>query len=156
MTPPAIGLDKPYHLMHCKQRSYDNHLAVGKHVVMVHTIQTHDIQTELNTSYPVHFPMTKTKLEEFEVGKSMSEGHPSTHHRQCTSKHTYNMFAQWSFYILLIIIIMLTFRAVWLLHNLTLDGKLCPRDDKKCCLCLTSPYLIMAEEPGKRHDVRAH
>ncbi len=26
---------------------------------------------------------------------------------------------------------MLTFRAVWLLHNLTLDGKLCLRDDKK-------------------------
>ena len=61
--------------MHCKQRSYDNNLAVGKHVVMVHTIQTHDIQTELNTFYPVHFPKTKNKLEEFEVGKSMSEGH---------------------------------------------------------------------------------
>ena len=25
---------------------------------------------------------------------------------------------------------MYTFRAVWLLHNLTLDGKLCLRDDK--------------------------
>ena len=25
---------------------------------------------------------------------------------------------------------MLIFRAVWLLHNLTLDGKLCLRDDK--------------------------
>ena len=43
---------------------------------------------------------------------------------------------------------MYTFRAVWLLHNLTLDGKLCLRDGKK--------YLAMADEPGKRHDVRAH
>ena len=67
--------------MHCKQRRYDNDLAVGKHVVTVHTIQTHDIQTELNTFHPVHFPKTKTKLEEFEVGKSMSEGHRSIHHR---------------------------------------------------------------------------
>ena len=71
--------------MHSKQRSYDNNLAVGKHVVMVRTIQTHDIQTELNTLYPVHFPKTKTKLEEFEVGNSMWEGHTSTHHRQYTS-----------------------------------------------------------------------
>ncbi len=70
MTAPVTGPDKRYHLMHCKQRSY---LAVGKHVVMVHTIQTHDIQTELNTFYPVHFPKTKNKLEEFEVGKSISE-----------------------------------------------------------------------------------
>ena len=46
--------------------------------------------------------------------------------------------------------------AVWLLHNLTLDGKLCLRDDKKNCLCLTSPSLAMADEPGERHDVRAH
>ena len=37
-----------------------------------------------------------------------------------------------------------------------LDGKLCLRDDKKNCLCLTSPSLAMADEPGKRHDVRAH
>ena len=51
---------------------------------------------------------------------------------------------------------MLTFRAVWLLHNLTLDGKLCLRDGKKCCLCLTSPSLAKAGEHGKRHDVRAH
>ena len=27
---------------------------------------------------------------------------------------------------------------------------------KKNCLCLTSPSLAMADEPGKRHDVRAH
>ena len=100
MTAPVTGPDKRYHLMHCKQRSY---LAVGKHVVMVHTIQTHDIQTELNTFYPVHFPKTKNKLEEFEVGKSMSEGPPSTHHRPCTSKNMYT-FAQWSFYILLILV----------------------------------------------------
>ena len=26
---------------------------------------------------------------------------------------------------------------------------------KKNCLCLTSPSLAMADEPGKRHDVRA-
>ena len=26
----------------------------------------------------------------------------------------------------------------------------------KNCLCLTSPYLAMADEPGKRHDVCAH
>ena len=26
----------------------------------------------------------------------------------------------------------------------------------KNCLCLTSPSLAMADEPGKRHDVRAH
>ena len=67
--------------MHSKQKSYDNNLAAGKHVVMVHAIQTHDIQTELNTFDPVHFPKTKTKLDEFEVGKSMSGGHTSTHHR---------------------------------------------------------------------------
>ena len=26
----------------------------------------------------------------------------------------------------------------------------------KNCLCLTSPPLAMADEPGKHHDVRAH
>ncbi len=77
---------------------------MGKHVVMVHTIQTHDIQTELNTLYPVHFPKTKTKLEEFEVGNSMWEGHTSTHHRQYTSIKMYIMFAQWQFYILLTLV----------------------------------------------------
>ena len=48
------------------------------------------------------------------------------------------------------------FRAVWLLHNLTLDDKLCLRDDKNAAFVLTSPSLPMADEPGKRHDVRAH
>ena len=43
------------------------------------------------------------------------------------------------------------FRAVWLLHNLTLDGKWCLRDDKNAALSLP-----MADEPGKRRDVRAH
>ena len=90
--------------MHCKQRGYDNNLAVGKHVVMVHTIQTHDIPTESIALYPVHFPKAKNKLEEFEVGKSMLEDHQSSHHRQCTSKHIHNMFAQWSFYILLTLV----------------------------------------------------
>ena len=52
---------------------------------------------------------------------------------------------------------MKTFRAVWLLHNLTLDGKLCLRDDKNGpFVCLASPSLVMADEPGKRHDVHAH
>ena len=70
---------------------------MGKHVVMVHTIQTRDIQTELIAFYPVHFLKTKNKLEQFEVGKSMSEGPPSTHHRPCTSKHVYYV---WSMVIL--------------------------------------------------------
>ena len=26
----------------------------------------------------------------------------------------------------------------------------------KSCLCLTLPSLVMADEPGQRHDVRAH
>ena len=43
----------------------------------------------------------------------------------------------------------------WLLHNLTLDVKLCLRDGKNAAF-LTSPSLAMAGEPGKRHDVRAH
>ena len=44
---------------------------MGKHVLMVHTIQTHDIQTGLNTFYPVHFLRKKNMLEEFEVSKSI-------------------------------------------------------------------------------------
>ena len=43
-----------------------------------------------------------------------------------------------------------------MLRNLTLDGKLCLRDDKKCCLCITSPSLVTAGEHGKRHDLGAH
>ena len=44
LTPPAIGPDKSYQLKHCTQRNYDNNLAVGIHVVIVHTIHTNDIQ----------------------------------------------------------------------------------------------------------------
>ena len=51
--------------MHCKQRSYDSNLAVGKHAVMVHIIQTHDIQTEgdvlpwifFSSQFTIHFYM---------------------------------------------------------------------------------------------------
>ena len=50
---------------------------------------------------------------------------------------------------------MYTFRGVWSLRNLTLDGKLCIRDDKKCCLCITSPTLVQEGQPEKRHNVRA-
>ena len=42
------------------------------------------------------------------------------------------------------------------LRNLTLDGKLCLRDDKKCCFCIISPSLAMEGQPEKRHNVRAH
>ena len=41
------------------------------------------------------------------------------------------------------------------LCNLTLDGKLCLRDDKKCSLCIISPSLAMEGHPEKRHNVRA-
>ena len=103
LTPPVIGLDKPCHLMHCKQRSYDNNHTAGKHVVMVHTIQTHDIQTELIAFNHVHLPKTKTKLDEFEEGKSMSKAT-----RQAITDsilvNMYNMFVQWSFYILLTLV----------------------------------------------------
>ena len=47
------------------------------------------------------------------------------------------------------------FRVVWSLRNLTLDGKLCLRDDKKCCLCIISPSLAMEGQSEKRHNVRA-
>ena len=43
-----------------------------------------------------------------------------------------------------------TFRVVWLLRNLSLDGKLCLRDVKKILrLCKPGEY-------GKRHAVHAH
>ena len=32
---------------------------------------------------------------------------------------------------------------------------MCLRDDKKCCLCITSPSLAMEDQPEKRHNVRA-
>ena len=50
---------------------------------------------------------------------------------------------------------MQTFRGVSSLRNLTLDGKLCLRDDNKCCLCIISPSLAMEGQPEKRHNVRA-
>ena len=34
-----------------------------------------------------------------------------------------------------------TFRTFWLSYNLTLDGKLCLRDDKNAALYLSSPYF---------------
>ena len=40
-------------------------------------------------------------------------------------------------------------------RNLTLDGKLCLRGKKKCCLCIISPSLAMEGQPEKRHNVRA-
>ena len=46
-------------------------------------------------------------------------------------------------------------RGVWSLRNLTLDGKLCLRDDKKCCHCIISPSLAMEGQPEKRHNVCA-
>ena len=48
-----------------------------------------------------------------------------------------------------------TFCGVWSLRNLTLDGKLYLRDDKKCGLCIISPSLAMEGQPEKRHNVRA-
>ena len=44
---------------------------------------------------------------------------------------------------------------VVILRNLTLDGKLCLRDDKKCCLCIISPSLAKEDQPENRHNVRA-
>ena len=46
------------------------------------------------------------------------------------------------------------FHGFWSLRDLTLDGKLCLRDDKKCCLCIISPSLAMEGQPEKRHNVR--
>ena len=45
---------------------------------------------------------------------------------------------------------------MWLLHNLTLDGKLCLRDDKNAALNVTSTSLAMTGEPGKRRARRAN
>ena len=41
----------------------------------------------------------------------------------------------------------LTFRAGWLLHNLTLDGKLCLRDDKNDAFAVFEPGI----EKGETH-----
>ena len=46
--------------------------------------------------------------------------------------------------------------AVWLVHNLTLDGKLCLRGDKNAAFVYTSPSIAVANEHGKRHTTRAH
>ena len=47
------------------------------------------------------------------------------------------------------------FRIVWLLHNLSLGGQLCLHDDKKYCVCISSPSLAIAGEHRKRHPSRA-
>ena len=44
------------------------------------------------------------------------------------------------------------FRAVWLLHYLTLDGKLCLRDDKNAAFVQLHTLLSWQAS----HDVRAH
>ena len=54
-----------------------------------------------------------------------------------------------------IALLLQTFRGVWSLRNLTLDGKLCLRDDKKCCLCIISTSLARKGQPEKRYNVRA-
>ena len=47
---------------------------------------------------------------------------------------------------------------VWLSRNLSLDGKLCLRDDKNAAFVgpISSPTLIVAGEHGKRHAMRAN
>ena len=47
-------------------------------------------------------------------------------------------------------------RTVWLLHNLTLGGNLCLRDDKNAAFGITSPSLAVAGEHGKRHTMCEH
>ena len=49
-----------------------------------------------------------------------------------------------------------TFRIVWLLHNLSLDGKLCLRDDQNTALYISSLSPAIAGEHGKHHAMRAH
>ena len=51
-----------------------------------------------------------------------------------------------------------TFHIVWLLRNLSLGGKLCLRDDTNTAFVysVSSPSLVIAGEPGKRHAMRAH
>ena len=46
-----------------------------------------------------------------------------------------------------------TFRIVWLSRK-SLGRKL--RDDKKYCVCISSPSLAIAGEHRKRHATRAH
>ena len=51
---------------------------------------------------------------------------------------------------------MLMFCIVWLLRNLSLGGKLCLRDDKKYCVCISSSSLAIAGEHRKRHTSHTH
>ncbi len=51
---------------------------------------------------------------------------------------------------------MQTFRAVWLLRNLSLDSELFLRDGKNAAFRKSLPSLIVADEPGKPHALRAH
>ena len=44
------------------------------------------------------------------------------------------------------------FRTVWLLRNLTLDGKL----SLECCIFISSRFLAIAGKHGKRHAMPAH
>ena len=46
---------------------------------------------------------------------------------------------------------MQTFRTVCLLRNLSLDGKLCLRDDRSDASALSSPYLAVANKHGRHH-----
>ena len=41
------------------------------------------------------------------------------------------------------------------MYYLTLDGKLCLRDDKNVAFVITSPSLAMTGQPEKRQNVRA-
>ena len=54
---------------------------------------------------------------------------------------------------------MSTFRAVWLLRNLSLDGELCLRDGKNAAFVILFKFTIsisVAGEPGKRHARHAN
>ena len=48
------------------------------------------------------------------------------------------------------------FCIVWLLRNLSLGGKLCLRDDKKYCVCISSPSIAIAGEHRKHHASHTH
>ena len=49
------------------------------------------------------------------------------------------------------------FRTVWLLRfNLCLDSGLCLPDEKKCCVCISSPSFAVEGVRGKRHAMLAH
>ena len=46
--------------------------------------------------------------------------------------------------------------TVCLLRNLSLDGALCLRDGKKCCISISSASLAVGGEHGKRHAMSMH